>query len=172
MLGRIRMKPSSSSSSSSSCMEYMDDGDGDGDGDGDWDPPSKIIKDDSLSIYEAILIKLKQGSQHSLSSAPQVLLVDEGEANYVHAGCSSFVSVGTIKTEQRCCPENLPVSKVEEIMIDISDPSASNSACSADSQSTSIQKKQSRNASVLQLFSKYKNSKHALSSSHEVSMME
>ncbi|KAL2932808.1 Vacuolar protein sorting-associated protein 13B [Bienertia sinuspersici] len=31
-------------------------------------PPSKFFKDDSLSIYEATLVKLKQGSQRSTTS--------------------------------------------------------------------------------------------------------
>ncbi|KAH9621719.1 hypothetical protein KSS87_007589 [Heliosperma pusillum] len=55
MFGRIRSSPSLSSSSMVEWFEQER-------------PPSKLLKDDSLSIFEATLMKLKQGSRHCLSS--------------------------------------------------------------------------------------------------------
>ncbi|MBA0588816.1 hypothetical protein Gorai_001906 [Gossypium raimondii] len=58
MFGRVRASPSPSSVD---CFEI---------------PPSKIIKDDSLSIYETTLMKLKLGSQRHLISPPPTTAAD------------------------------------------------------------------------------------------------
>ncbi|XP_030494563.2 uncharacterized protein LOC115710334 [Cannabis sativa] len=56
MFGRVRPASFSSSSLESFDLDR---------------PHSKIIKEDSLSVYEATLVKLKLGSQRNLSSLPK-----------------------------------------------------------------------------------------------------
>ncbi|GAV68018.1 hypothetical protein CFOL_v3_11521 [Cephalotus follicularis] len=122
-------------------------------------PPPKILKHDSLSIYEATLMKLKQGSQRdpSSSSVPVV----EKESNDAPASVPEF-----------CWDANPSTPCMEAEKIEHNYNSASSSPISSDSQSSRVSKlPQSRTISVLYLFSKYNSSKHVLSPSHEEAMM-
>ncbi|KAK9277922.1 hypothetical protein L1049_027479 [Liquidambar formosana] len=116
-------------------------------------PPPKILKDDSLSIYEATLMKLKLGSRRDLSSPSE-------EAMKMEGGCSS----ASISTSSR---HSLSSTHEEAMTID-----TSVSLGSSDCQSMgSFKQQQNQNVSVLYLFSKYESSRHALSSPHEEAVM-
>ncbi|XWS60316.1 hypothetical protein CRYUN_Cryun07bG0025500 [Craigia yunnanensis] len=142
-------------------------------------PPSKIIKDDSLSIYEATLMKLKLGSQRHLISPPRVTEETDcasetvpkttsdlsSEAMNVEATCSS----GTVS---RSCQD---ISSNEEAMlIDTDCCSASVSNGSNDCRSTGNlnSQQQSESVSILYLFSKFKGDQRAPTISHEAMMIE
>ncbi|KAA8542168.1 hypothetical protein F0562_023320 [Nyssa sinensis] len=127
MLGRVRP-----SSTSPECLERQ---------------PSKITKDDSLSIYETTLMKLKQGSRRDLSPQPE----------------------DSVKPEISCTASILPYEEATTIEADCSSTSLSPS--SSDCQSMGTLKEQGNmNMSILRLFSRYKSSRHALSSPNEEAM--
>ncbi|XP_057970438.1 uncharacterized protein LOC131159497 [Malania oleifera] len=115
MLGRMR------AGSSLDCLER---------------PPSKLIKDDTLSIYEATLIKLTEGSRNDQNSYPEVAMQIETDCTYM----SSLPNEHSMTTDTDCFSPN---------SIDCQ------SMCSSKQQ-------QSRTVSVLYLFSKYKSPRKAM----------
>ncbi|EOY22395.1 Uncharacterized protein TCM_014572 [Theobroma cacao] len=160
MLGRVRASPSPSPLDS---LET---------------PPSKIIKDDSLSIYEATLMKLKLGSQRCLISPSTVTVTEtetvtetttdlSSEAMKVEATCTSG-------TGFKSCPD---ISSGEEVMMmetDCSSASVSNSSSDCQSTGNLSSQQQSTSVSILYLFSKFKGYQRVPTStiSHEAMMME
>ncbi|XVE54532.1 hypothetical protein DITRI_Ditri03aG0089200 [Diplodiscus trichospermus] len=142
-------------------------------------PPSKIIKDDSLSIYESTLMKLKLGSQRHLispstvteetdrvsESVPESISDLSSEVMSVEANCSS----GTVS---RSCQD---IQSDEEAMaIDTDCCSESVSNCSSDFQSTGNFNSQQRSegVSILYLFSKFKGYQRTPANSHEEMIIE
>ncbi|KAL3839049.1 hypothetical protein ACJIZ3_023640 [Penstemon smallii] len=95
-------------------------------------PPSKIIKHDSLSIYEATLLKLKQGSH-----------------------CNPTQTTGD---SAQCAMETDSLEEVETI----TNSADSSSTDSLTSSSCNFQPRQyeGRDVSILYMFSKYKRSRH------------
>ncbi|KAF4395047.1 hypothetical protein G4B88_017917 [Cannabis sativa] len=126
-------------------------------------PKSKIIKEDSLSVYEATLVKLKLGSQRNLSSLPK----NESDVDGGLGSCSN---------------------SLEPMKIDLKSPSASGSEFTSSlneleevvtmdtdylSQSDSVKNskhKEESIASIFYLFSKFKNAKKAVIISPEDSL--
>ncbi|KAH7549758.1 hypothetical protein JRO89_XS13G0077700 [Xanthoceras sorbifolium] len=108
--------------------------------------PSKLIKDDSLSIYEATLMKLKLGSQRNLDPLSEMAV-----------GAESSCASADVPAS---CGDALSSPHHDIMMMDTDCSSASSlSSSSSDCHSTgSLKQHQSRNVSVLYLFSKYKNS--------------
>ncbi|KAK3225163.1 hypothetical protein Dsin_005025 [Dipteronia sinensis] len=100
--------------------------------------PSKLIKDDSLSIYEATLMKLKLGSQRNLDPSLEEMAMG------TESGCASA-------DVPKCCGHH------DTKMMD-TDCSSANSLSTY---SDCLKQHQSRNVSVLYLFSKYKSSGQA-----------
>ncbi|XP_057806844.1 uncharacterized protein LOC131021599 [Salvia miltiorrhiza] len=108
----------------------------------------KIIKHDSLSIYESTLLKLKQGSRSNPSFNPEdyartdafcIMAIDSAEeAVSASAGCSST--------------ESLPKSS-----------SSDQSTASSNAEATT-------NMSILHFFSKHKSTTHTRNSSDTESM--
>ncbi|KAI3454975.1 hypothetical protein Pfo_011638 [Paulownia fortunei] len=134
MLGRVRASPMSSLELLE--MERL---------------PSKIIKHDSLSIYESTLLKLKQGSQCNPRCNPE-------DSARMETYC-------TMETDS---PE------AEEAMTTNADCSSNDSFPNSSSsfQSTGSSKEQgSRNMSILYFFSKYKSSQHAQNSNDKEMMV-
>ncbi|XP_073128613.1 uncharacterized protein [Henckelia pumila] len=122
MLGRVRASPISS-------LELLE----------TERSSSKISKQDSLSIYESTLLKLKQGSQCCQSSTSE--------------GSATTNSHSTITTHHP--PEE--VMTVADCSSAESSPNLSGISRSAHSSN----EKQSSNMSILYMFSNYKLSKHA-----------
>ncbi|GMI72213.1 hypothetical protein HRI_000890600 [Hibiscus trionum] len=123
-------------------------------------PPSKIIKDDSLSIYETTLMKLKLGSQrHPIPPPTMADLTDS---------CS-----GTIPT---ACQEMQSDNESMVIDTDCSSASPSIADCSSDRESTldlNLNSQQRRNGtSILDLFSKFKSHQSAPTISGETMMVD
>ncbi|KAD4889062.1 hypothetical protein R6Q59_034049 [Mikania micrantha] len=108
--------------------------------------PSKLLKDDSLSIYEKTLLKLQQGSQHNLNSIP-----DES------TNLSTSSSMSTVTTNEASMTENAA---------DCASTSLGNN------QSTIISKDEPRgNLSIFYMFSRYKASRNdAIISSDDSTM--
>ncbi|CAK7336637.1 unnamed protein product [Dovyalis caffra] len=125
-------------------------------------PPSKILKDDSLSIYEATLMKLKLGSQRDLSSAFDEAMEMESECSTTCA--SSSMESNNTSTNALKSLQHVITSPDEEAMtVDPDCSSVSDRSSFSATQSTGDSKEQqSKNVSVLYLFSKYNNSRHAL----------
>ncbi|KAL5543978.1 hypothetical protein UlMin_007762 [Ulmus minor] len=126
-------------------------------------PPSKIIKDDSLSIYEATLMKLKVGSQRDLNSPSK----EGGETD-----ASSFTS--SPSTEPMKIEANSSVGTSEEFLIppyevmeidkDCYLPEIC--PCSRDGHSMSSSKEQDQRAvSIFYLFSKFRSARDSVGSS-------
>ncbi|XP_051115906.1 uncharacterized protein LOC127241059 [Andrographis paniculata] len=113
-------------------------------------PPSKVVKHDSLSIYESTLLKLKQGSRCNPSC--------NQEDPAAMDTCSITGSPETVKLSNASC--------------------SSAESCTTPSpsfQSTeSSEESHSQNKSILYFFSKYKNSKEApkISSGSEAMAVE
>ncbi|KAK2648073.1 hypothetical protein Ddye_015562 [Dipteronia dyeriana] len=105
--------------------------------------PSKLIKDDSLSIYEATLLKLKLGSQRNLDPPSEMAMGTE-------SGCASA-------DVPKCCGDGLSSPHHDTKMVDTDCSSADTLSTSSDC----LKQHQGRNASVLYLFSKYKSSGQA-----------
>ncbi|XVF49697.1 hypothetical protein PTKIN_Ptkin04bG0034100 [Pterospermum kingtungense] len=141
MFGRVRASPSPSPL------------------DGLETPPSKIIKDDSLSIYEATLMKLKLGSQRRLISPPMVTEETDSTSETVPE-TTSDLSLVAMKVEAICSSGNVSscqdLSSDEEAMV--VDTDCCSARVSSGSQSTdnlnSLQ--QSQGVSILYMFSKFK----------------
>ncbi|BFG32358.1 hypothetical protein CerSpe_186320 [Prunus speciosa] len=125
-------------------------------------PPFKILKDDSLSIYEATLMKLKLGSKRNLSpcSSEVVGEIDNGstssssnsEPMKIDANCASAAaSWGHIEVASS------PQEQKEFMTLDTDCSSVTSSTSSTDCHSLGTLKQQrSTNVSVLYLFSKFK----------------
>uniref|UniRef100_A0A2P2QXD1 Uncharacterized protein n=1 Tax=Rhizophora mucronata TaxID=61149 RepID=A0A2P2QXD1_RHIMU len=136
MFGRVRSSPSSSLDS----PEML--------------PSSKILKLDSLSIYEATLMRLKVGSQLKLASP-----TEQAEEIPNSVPTESLRSSRLLATS----PDDR-----DTMIIDTYYSSASIGLNSGGCQSTSdLKQSRSRNGSITYLFSKYKSSQNALSSSYE-----
>ncbi|KAG8638729.1 uncharacterized protein LOC110630921 isoform X1 [Manihot esculenta] len=140
-------------------------------------PPSKIFKDDPLSIYEATLIKLKLGSQRDLSSSSDETMEIESDCSTVTVSRNSTDSVNPDpilrnSTNVSETYESMVTSPDKEAMaIDTMSTCASNISSPSACQSTSDSKQmESRNMSLHFLFSKYKIARNALSSSVGESM--
>ncbi|KAJ7956093.1 Up-regulator of cell proliferation like [Quillaja saponaria] len=128
-------------------------------------PPSKILKDDSFSLYEATLMKLKLGAQRDLS-----LHSKEAAGTVIDSAISSSCVEG-INAEANCNPassstsQNVGILHNERTLIDPDCSSLSTSPSYSDCHSTgSSGKHRSRHASVLHLFTKFESSKHAVNS--------
>ncbi|KAH7528273.1 uncharacterized protein LOC107418204 isoform X1 [Ziziphus jujuba] len=143
MFGRIR------ASSSSSSLER---------------PPSKILKDDSLSIYESTLMKLKLGSQRSLNSPSNEageIDTEESESMQMEANCPSSTKSSQEGLEFVSSPNE------EEVMaVDTDCYSPRTKPCYTGCHSMGSSKQHhKRTISVLYLFSKFRNAQNANSSS-------
>ncbi|KAL9338051.1 hypothetical protein Peur_069820 [Populus x canadensis] len=150
MFGRVR--------ASSSSPDYLE------------RPSSKILKDDSLSIYEATLMKLKLGSQRDQSSPFEETVEMESESSTTSA--SSFVESNNTSTTALKSLQHVITSPDEEVMTIDSDSSSSDQLSFSAMLSTGDSKDQrSRNVSVLYLFSKYNYSRQALTPSGEAMLI-
>ncbi|KAJ0709261.1 hypothetical protein HanRHA438_Chr09g0423741 [Helianthus annuus] len=111
--------------------------------------PSKLLKDDSLSIYEKTLLKLQQGSQLDLSSIPE-----EAATN-----TSTSPLVSTVSSN---------------MTVDAADCASTGSFIgSGGSQSMNISKEEPRgNLSVIDMFSRYRASRTNKIVSSDDSAME
>ncbi|CAB4280561.1 unnamed protein product [Prunus armeniaca] len=128
-------------------------------------PPSKILKDDSLSIYEATLMKLKLGSKRNLSPCE----IDNGstssssnlEPMKIDVNCASAAaSQGNIEVASS------PQEQEEFMTLDTDCSSVTSSTSSTDCHSLGTSKQQqSTNVSVLYLFSKFKRAQEDICSS-------
>ncbi|KAG7019722.1 hypothetical protein SDJN02_18685, partial [Cucurbita argyrosperma subsp. argyrosperma] len=129
-------------------------------------PPSKVLKDDRLSIYETTLRKLKLGSQlNSILPTAKDDALEDGETN----SCSCSSRTEAMKTEACNSPACFPkgshelANPTKEDLItvdsDYSTSTTSTHEASRDCQSTehSTQQRRMKN-SIKYLFSKYKNS--------------
>ncbi|KAH8486768.1 hypothetical protein H0E87_025685 [Populus deltoides] len=150
MFGRVR--------ASSSSPDYLE------------RPSSKILKDDTLSIYEATLMKLKLGSQRDQSSPFEETVEMESESSTTSA--SSFVESNNTSTTALKSLQHVITSPDEEVMTIDSDSSSNDQLSFSAMQSTGDSKDQrSRNVSVLYLFSKYNYSRQALTPSGEAMLI-
>ncbi|XP_062116035.1 uncharacterized protein LOC133830131 [Humulus lupulus] len=155
MFGRVRAASSSSSSLESLVLER---------------PPSKIVKEDSLSVYEATLVKLKLGSQRNLSSQPPK---DEGGVDAGLSSCSNSlepmkIDVNSSASASENCPEfTSSLNELKDTMdTDRLSPSTHLNSRVIDSVSSTKHKEESI-ASIFYLFSKFKNAQKAVSISSE-----
>ncbi|KAK1433892.1 hypothetical protein QVD17_10810 [Tagetes erecta] len=113
--------------------------------------PSKLLKDDSLSIYEKTLLKLQQGSQLDLSSIPEE-----------STNTSSSASVSTVTSNEVSTTVNATDNASTGVF-----------SSSGSSQSMIVPKEESRgNLSVLDMFSRYKASRSDKITSTDDSAME
>ncbi|XP_009336543.2 uncharacterized protein LOC103929118 [Pyrus x bretschneideri] len=140
-------------------------------------PPSKIRKDDSLSIYESTLLKLKLGSKRSLSpcsneagetDAGSTSSSPDSEPMKIDANCAS--SAGTSPG----CIEAASSPQEEFMTLDTDCSSPRSSTSFSDCHSTGTLKQQrSTDASVFYLFSKFKRAQEAIcSTSGDTTMTE
>ncbi|XP_065877133.1 uncharacterized protein [Euphorbia lathyris] len=128
-------------------------------------PPSKIFKDDPLSIYEATLIKLKQGSQRDLSTLSMDVMEMASDCT-----TESETMESTFCSSANACEtsQHLVSSSDEENMVIDTDSSSSTSILSSPSVSQSTcdsKQERGKNVSLLYLFSKYSSSRNTLNSS-------
>ncbi|CAL5440864.1 unnamed protein product [Camellia sinensis] len=114
-------------------------------------PPSKIIKDDSLSIYEATLVKLRHGSQcNPVSPSDQAMKIDvscDFASNSPHDD--------EAMTEDTNCSSN-----------------SISSNCSDYRPMGILKEQQNKMRSVTYLFARYRSSQHTLSLPAEAVMVE
>ncbi|PON45617.1 hypothetical protein PanWU01x14_257280 [Parasponia andersonii] len=135
-------------------------------------PTSKILKEDSLSIYEATLVKLKLGSQHNLSLPPEKV----GHIDAVLVSSSTSlepmkVDVNSSVSTSQDCPEFTGSLNEEVVTMDTVYLSTSTHPSSRLTNSVSrCKQQQERAASILCLFSKFKNAQNAVRSSSEDSV--
>ncbi|KAJ7945754.1 Up-regulator of cell proliferation like [Quillaja saponaria] len=129
--------------------------------------PSKILRDDSLSIYEATLMKLKLGAQRDLN-----LPSKEASGMVTYSAIGSTSRIDGINLEEDCTPASSLISQNgvilvnERTMMDTESSSLSTTPTSSDCQSTGSTGTQiDRHVSVLDLFGKFESSKVAVSSS-------
>ncbi|GMQ09853.1 hypothetical protein CsSME_00053093 [Camellia sinensis var. sinensis] len=114
-------------------------------------PPSKIIKDDSLSIYEATLVKLRPGSRcNPVSPSDQAMKIDvscDFASNSPHDD--------EAMTEDTNCSSN-----------------SISSNCSDYRPMGILKEQQNKMRSVTYLFARYRSSQHTLSLPAEAVMVE
>ncbi|KAI7740385.1 hypothetical protein M8C21_012732 [Ambrosia artemisiifolia] len=114
--------------------------------------PSKLLKDDSLSIYEKTLLKLQQGSQLDLSSVPEESTKTSMSPSVSTVSSNSEPSL-TMNAADCASPVSFPGS--------------------GSSQSMNISKEEPRgNLSVIAMFSRYKASRSDKIISSDDSAME
>ncbi|EEF51849.1 hypothetical protein RCOM_1507320 [Ricinus communis] len=75
-------------------------------------PPSKIFKDDPLSIYETTLIKLKLGSQRDLNSPSP----SEEAGEEMESDCST-ITVSTSCVEQPIFSTSTIISETSQLLV-------------------------------------------------------
>ncbi|KAJ4837616.1 hypothetical protein Tsubulata_044301 [Turnera subulata] len=128
-------------------------------------PPPKILKDDSLSIYEATLMKLKLGSRREPSSSMEEAVDMESDCS---TGSVSRTSMETVTMEHdstpTCTSQLRLISADEEAMaVDSNCSSASvlSSTSSACQSVGDLMQQQSSNMSILYMFSRYSNARNA-----------
>ncbi|CAI0548197.1 unnamed protein product [Linum tenue] len=113
---------------------------------------SKFLKDDSLSVYEATLMKLKLGSQRAVLLPPHP---DDdpmdAETDSVSSSSSSTPSIGTSPGFNSTIPLN-PANSTSQPPTTAAGSCASFTISSSSSDATELK----HQVSVLQLFSKYK----------------
>ncbi|XP_050377860.1 uncharacterized protein LOC126795081 [Argentina anserina] len=121
-------------------------------------PPSKIFKDDSLSIYETTLMKLRLGSKRNLSLCSNSSSLELEPMN-IEVNCASS---GTSSS-----PDLVAASPQEEVMtLDMDCSSERSSITSSDCDSVgTLKQPRSAEVSILYLFSKFKRAHTAVSSS-------
>ncbi|KAJ8450645.1 hypothetical protein Cgig2_020282 [Carnegiea gigantea] len=124
MFGRIRASPSPAE-----CLEMES-------------PCSKLFKDDSLSIYEATLLKLKRGSRLSLSSEHNLSPVSEDSMELESNGDFSEASP---QGSASCSKQGTPTC-------------SSDGSSGSFSSSSNEEPKTRREVSIQLLFSRYNNS--------------
>ncbi|PON85297.1 hypothetical protein TorRG33x02_189650 [Trema orientale] len=135
-------------------------------------PTSKILKEDSLSIYEATLVKLKLGSQSYLSFPSEKV----GHIDAVLVSSSTSlepmkVDVNSSVSTSQDCPEFTGSLNEEVTTMDTDYLSTSTHPSSRLTNSVSSSKqRQESAASIFYLFSKFKNAQNAVSSSSEDSV--
>ncbi|KAL1810407.1 hypothetical protein ACET3Z_027397 [Daucus carota] len=113
--------------------------------------PSKLIKDDSLSIYETTLMKLKEGSRRNTKLE---------HSDSVGMGIDSSVA-------------NMPPVVEEAEMLDTDCTSSVTFKNQSDCQPIPVEKEQqNKNVSILSLFARYKNSHRALGSPDDKAVVE
>ncbi|KAF7833948.1 uncharacterized protein G2W53_008807 [Senna tora] len=144
MFGRIRASPSSSDTLEGS--------------------PSKILKHDSFSIYEATLMKLKMGAQRDLSAFSK-----ESDENINDSATSSSILEG-INVESNCVAGSASSSQHiqgDDMMIIDRDCSSLSTSPSSDQVSIGTWEQPRRNdVSIVHFFSKLKDSRRASNTSY------
>ncbi|XP_062030089.1 uncharacterized protein LOC133745947 [Rosa rugosa] len=128
-------------------------------------PPSKIFKDDSLSIYEATLMKLKLGSKRNLSPCSNE--VDAGSNSSSPDSEPMNIEVNCVSSGTSSSPDLVASSPQEEVVtLDTDCSSETSSISSSDCNSAGTSKQpRSTEVSVLYLFSKFRRAHDAISSS-------
>ncbi|KAI3435301.1 uncharacterized protein J3R85_006226 [Psidium guajava] len=128
---------------------------------------TKLLKHDSLSIYETTLLKLKQGSQQIQGSPTSEFM----QPHDYSAGSSNCGDAMTMECDCSCPnPSNSQLTLLHE-----SNLITTNDACILSSNSDAhvmiSSKRQSKgDISILHLFSKYKSSRYSSSNSKMVMM--
>ncbi|XP_038876936.1 uncharacterized protein LOC120069295 [Benincasa hispida] len=125
-------------------------------------PPSKILKDDCLSIYETTLMKLKHGSQHNSSPPIKEDALEDGEIDSnSSSSCNEAMNTEACTSFSKNSNE-LAESTKEDFMTVDSDYSTtsitSTPEISENCQSTEYSTQRRMKNSILYLFSKFKNS--------------
>ncbi|KAM5571752.1 hypothetical protein ABKV19_012037 [Rosa sericea] len=131
-------------------------------------PPSKIFKDDSLSIYEATLMKLKLGSKRNLSPCSnEVGEIDAGSNSTSPDSEPMNIEVNCVSSGTSSSPHLVASSPQEEVVtLDADCSSETSSISSSDCNSAGTSKHpRSTEVSVLYLFSKFRRAHDAISSS-------
>ncbi|GAB4860508.1 hypothetical protein Ancab_035667 [Ancistrocladus abbreviatus] len=140
-------------------------------------PLSKIVKHDSLSIYEATLMKLKQGSKCSLSSPNEALDIGGDCTSKGMPGSSlhnlSLASQDAIITEKDHLNGSVLEGSLNFTCLQGEEEMLPDSDCSSASVSSSSSSKQqkSKNLSIQYLFSKYNSTRQTQGFSHQEPMI-
>ncbi|KAI6675458.1 hypothetical protein NL676_003364 [Syzygium grande] len=128
---------------------------------------AKLLKHDPLSIYEATLLKLKQGSQQ-IQGSPTSELVQPHDYSAGSSNCGD-----TMTMECDCsCPDP---SHSQLTLLHEKNPISVDDACIFSSTSdahaiVNSKRRSNGDVSILHLFSKYKSSQHSSSNSKMVTM--
>ncbi|KAL8140852.1 hypothetical protein V2J09_006873 [Rumex salicifolius] len=116
--------------------------------------PSKMLKDDSLSVYEATILKLKQGSRKTVSSPEEMVDRVIQDSNQ-----SSAISGESMSSDLSSVSEGAITESSSETF---SSTERQGITYVSDSDSSISTTKESRNMSIQYLFSKYKQSSYHL----------
>ncbi|OMO94630.1 hypothetical protein CCACVL1_05902 [Corchorus capsularis] len=137
-------------------------------------PPSKIIKDDSFSIYEATVMKLKLGSQRHLIS--EVIVTETDSASETVPETTTDESSDAMNAEASCLSKGCQDISWDgegegegEVMMTDTDCSSS-SDCQSTGNLNSQQ--ESKSMSILYMFSKFKGYQRAPANGSEAMMVE